>query len=102
MVSRYEKGMLLQNTDGDIIRILDIEGNTTDNTINLLLIRCIQRKMPTWGSGNTVHGLDAHNRGNIVGNYWYIPGCRGQVPCNFKIYTGTLHPDCRDFTLHRE
>lgn len=48
MVSRYENGMLLQNTDGDIIRILDIEGNTTDNTINLLLIRCIQRKMPTW------------------------------------------------------
>ena len=48
MANRYEKGMLLQNTDGDIVRILDMEGNTTDDTINLLLIRCIQRKMPTW------------------------------------------------------
>lgn len=49
MASRYEKGMLLQNTDDDIIRILDIEGLDRDgNTINLLLIRCIQRKMPTW------------------------------------------------------
>ena len=53
MVSKYEKGMLLQNTDGDIIRILEIEstdGNTTNNTINLLLIHCIQRKMPAWES----------------------------------------------------
>ena len=48
MANRYTKGMLLQNTDGDIVRILDMAVNTTDNTINLLQIRCIQRKMPTW------------------------------------------------------
>lgn len=49
MKRKYEKGMLLQNTSGDIIRILDIKINMADaNDTKLLMINCIQRKMPTW------------------------------------------------------
>ncbi len=60
MANRYTKGMLLQNADGDIVRILDMDmdgstgkgnilkGDTRNNTITLHVIRCIQRKMPTW------------------------------------------------------
>lgn len=39
MKRKYEKGMLLQNTSGDIIRILDIKINMADaNDTKLLMI----------------------------------------------------------------